>query len=174
MGGLTNAIPFTRSSLSEDIFPHRNTGRQVLVDDPFEHGRIAFPVPCAFGVHHRDRPLLADPQTIGLAAIDAALLRESQFLEASLEKVPRCETALSFTAFGFRLVGAQEDVPPDDGNAEGFGFAVEFVHRYASAGLRSLNVIVRRWVLFRLLVCSGADSECPCPVFAASPLQLPS
>lgn len=149
MGGLTNAIPFTRSSLSEDIFPHRNAGRQVLVDDPFEHGRIAFSVPCAFGVHHRDRPPLADPQTIDLAAVDTALLRESQFLQASLEKVPRCETTLSFTAFGFRLVGAQEDMPPDDGNAEGSGFAVEFVHRYGSAGLRSLNVMVRRCVPVR-------------------------
>lgn len=47
---------------------------QVFLDDPLEYRRVARAIPGPFRIHHRDRPALADPETIGLGAQDAPLL----------------------------------------------------------------------------------------------------
>src|ERR1043165_9169780 len=60
--------------LEYQVLLHSLSGDQVLLDDAFEHLRIAFPVPCAFGIDHGNRTTLADTQTIGFGPQDAARL----------------------------------------------------------------------------------------------------
>ena len=53
---------------------HRSTSHEVLLDDPFEHRRVAVVVPGPFRIDDGDGSLLADAQAIGLGAVDPALL----------------------------------------------------------------------------------------------------
>src|SRR6185369_11803392 len=83
---------------------------QMLLDDPFEHGWIAGTIPGPFRIDHGNRSALTDSQAIGFRAQDAALFRESQFLEPPLEIVPGFEAASFLTAFRSCLIGTQENV----------------------------------------------------------------
>src|ERR1041385_6671513 len=83
----------------------------MLLNDPLQHRRWAGVIPRAFGINDGDPPLLADAQTVCLAAIDQRLRAdESQFIEPLFEKIPRRQTLLLRRALRFRLVGAQENV----------------------------------------------------------------
>jgi len=84
----------------------------VLLNDPFEHRRVAAVIPHSFGPDDRDRARLAHPQTIDLGPCDAAAFGQSQNFQARFQIVPCNETALAIAAFGLGLVAAQENVPP--------------------------------------------------------------
>ena len=96
----------------------------MFLNDALEDRRIARPVPRAFGIHDGDGAALADAKAIHLAAQDAALLRQSELLQAALEKLPRRETAILITAFRVRLVAAQKDVAASGRDADRFGHAL--------------------------------------------------
>src|SRR4029079_3207818 len=98
----------------DEELAHDLSLEEVLLDDPFEHRRIAFPVPRALGIDDRNRPAFADPQAVGLRAEDAALIGEPQFLEAALQIVPGREPARLVATLRRGLIAAEEDVAPGD------------------------------------------------------------
>src|SRR5262245_64672474 len=94
----------------DEVLEDRMTTHEMVVDDAFENGRVARPVPRALGIHDGDRSALANAKAIGLRAKDAALFREAELLQPSLEKVPRGEAALLLTALGVGLIAAEKYV----------------------------------------------------------------
>jgi len=92
---------------------------EMLLDDPLEGRRVALAIPRAFGIDHRHWAGFADAQAVGLAAQDAALFGQAQLLQAFLQKVPGRHATLEVAALGFGLLGAQEDVPARDRDADG-------------------------------------------------------
>src|SRR3954447_8298211 len=97
----------------ECLFDHP-AADEVLLDDPLEHRRIAPRVPRALRIDDRDRSAFADPQAVGLAAKNAALLRQPELLEPSLQVVPGREPPLLVATLRLRLIAAEKDVPPGD------------------------------------------------------------
>ena len=93
-------------------------GDQMLLNNPFEHGRIALAVPGAFRVHDRNRTTLADAEAVGFGAKDAALLGELQLFETPLQKRPCGEAALLLAALGFGLIAAEKNMAPRDGHTD--------------------------------------------------------
>src|SRR5215211_6674666 len=89
-------------------------GHEVLLDNTFQHRRIALRVPGAVRVDDGDRPAFANAQAVRFGPQDAALLRQAQFLETPFEECPRLEAAILVTAFRLVLVAAEKDVPPRD------------------------------------------------------------
>jgi hypothetical protein len=98
----------------DQMLGHHAAGDQMLLNNPFEHRRIALAVPHAFRVHDRNRTTLADAEAVGFGAKDAALFGELQLFETPLQKIPCGKATLLVAAFGFRLIAAQKDVAPRD------------------------------------------------------------
>ena len=48
---------------------------EMFLNDAVEHGWIALPIPCPFGIDNGDRAAFADSEAVHLAAQDSALLR---------------------------------------------------------------------------------------------------
>ena len=90
-------------------------------DDTLETIRVAPMIPRPFGVDDGDRTTFANPKTVRLGPIDAALLGQFQLLESALEIIPCFERPLAVAALRIGLVAAEEDMPPRDANAHGFG-----------------------------------------------------
>src|SRR5260370_24688437 len=93
----------------ERVF-HDASADEVFLDNPLENRRIALPVPRPFRIDDGDRPAFADPEAVGLAAKDAALLGEPELFEPPLQVVPRGESALLVAAFRLGLIATQKDV----------------------------------------------------------------
>jgi hypothetical protein len=91
-------------------------GNQVVLDDALEDRRITFAVPGAFGIDHRNRTALANTQTVGLGAQDAAPVGQAELLQPPFQKVPCGQPAFLLAALRRRLVAAEKDVPPRDGD----------------------------------------------------------
>jgi hypothetical protein len=86
----------------------------MFSDDALEYFRRDRVIPGAFRIHNCDRSLVANTQAVGFCAIhDVIRPRESQLLQSSFEVIPGGEPFFSRRARGFRLVGAEEDMPPD-------------------------------------------------------------
>ena len=88
-----------------------SAGNQVFLDDPFEHRRIAVPVPGALGIDDRDRATFTNPQTVRLGSQDAALLGQPQRLEPALQEFPRREAAILLATLWRCLIAAEKNVP---------------------------------------------------------------
>src|SRR5687767_1727698 len=86
--------------LLDEMFADGAAGDEVLLDDLFEHRRVALAVPGAFLIDLRNRPAFADSQAIRLGAQDAALLRQAQLLQPALQELPRRDPPLLFAALG--------------------------------------------------------------------------
>ena len=93
------------------------TANQMFLNDPFEHRRVAGPIPGALRIDDSDRSAFADPQAVGFCAEDSALFRQSQLFQSPLEIVPCFEATRLLAALRRRLIGAQEDVTPRHRNA---------------------------------------------------------
>jgi len=91
---------------------------EVLLDDALQVGGRARVVPDPIGVDYRDGSVFTDPQAVGFAAEDRALLpsrrAETEFSQASFEVIPGSQTRGAVAAFGFGWVGAEEDVAPEE------------------------------------------------------------
>ena len=127
-------------------------GNQVFLDDALEHGRIACAVPGAFGIDDRNRAALADAQAVGLGAQDAALVRQAELLQPPLQKVPRRQAAFLLAALRGRLVAAEKDVPPRDGDADrGGDLSLRFESSaptvHSVTGMQTLRTLVDFGVL---------------------------
>ncbi len=73
----------------EDEFSHRPPLDEMLLNNPFQHGRRDRVVPGAIGIHNCNRALLANAQAIRLGAVYGMLgLRQAQLLQAPLQIVP--------------------------------------------------------------------------------------
>src|SRR5438093_4693824 len=97
---------------------------QMLLDDALERRGIALAVPATLGVHDRNRPALANPQAIGLAAENAALLRQPELLQPLFQERPGREPALLLTALRRGLIAAEKDVAPRCAHADRVGDAL--------------------------------------------------
>ncbi len=100
---------------------HRTSSDEVLLDDAFEHRRVARGVPGAVRIDDGNGPTFADPQAVGFGAQDTALVRETELLQASLQVVPCREPTLLIAAFRRALIAAQKDVAPRDRDADAGG-----------------------------------------------------
>jgi len=89
-------------------------GDQVFLNDSLQNGRVAFAVPSTFRVHNRNRTTFTDAQAVRFGAKDAALFREPQLLQTTLQEIPRGEAAILVTAFRFRLIAAEKDMASRD------------------------------------------------------------
>jgi len=110
------------------------SAHQVLLNDAFQDRRVARVVPRALGIDDRDGSALADAQTIGLGALDAALFGQFQFAQTSLQIIPRLVAAFFVTALGNCLIATEEDVPSRRRYANvlrdgALGFALGGLHR---------------------------------------------
>src|SRR5215208_1446762 len=97
---------------------HDAAFHQMLVNDPFQYGRIAFAVPGALWIHDGDWTTLANAQAVGFRAQDTALFGKFQLLEPPLQKIPCSEAAVLVAAFRVGLVAAQKNMPPRDWHAD--------------------------------------------------------
>src|SRR5258708_16758223 len=102
-----------REASAERVLQNQMVGgdsprEEMLLDDRFEHRRIARGVPGTLGIHDGDRSAFADAQAIRLCAQDAALLRQSELFEPPLEKVPLGKPVILLPALGTRLVLAED------------------------------------------------------------------
>jgi hypothetical protein len=97
------------------------TRDEVLLDDAFEHRRVALAVPSALGVHNGNRAAFADSQAIRLRPQDTALLRQAKLLEPPLQEVPRGEAAPQLATLGRPLIAAEKDVTPRDWHSDARG-----------------------------------------------------
>src|SRR5262249_12029080 len=91
---------------------------QMLLDDALQHWRVAPRVPRAFRIDDGDRSAFADAQAVRLCPQGAALLRQTELLQAALEEVPRCEAAILLAALRVGLIAAEKNVTPRDRNAD--------------------------------------------------------
>jgi hypothetical protein len=73
-------------------------------------------VPDAFGVDHRNRALLANPQTVRFGAID--LRHEPKFRKAPFQVIPRFEAGVLGAALRLGLIATEKDVTADAGNLQ--------------------------------------------------------
>src|SRR5262245_16541786 len=104
--------------LGDQILLDDSPGDQVILDDPLQHRRIAGAIPRAFGIDDRNRSAFTNAQAVRFRAQDAALLRQAELLEPLFQEIPRSETSLLVAALRLRLIAAQEDVPPRDGDTD--------------------------------------------------------
>jgi len=81
-------------ALADERFGHKVAADQVLLNDLFQHRRVAAAVPRAFGIDDRDWPALADAQAVGLGPQHAAVVAQAQLLEPH---PPSLDPALSRT-----------------------------------------------------------------------------
>jgi hypothetical protein len=91
---------------------------QVVLDDALENRRVALAIPGAFRIDDRNRTALTDAQAVGLGPQYATLIRETEFLQPPLQELPRGQAPLLVAALRRRLVAAEKDVPPRDGDAD--------------------------------------------------------
>ena len=117
---LVQAVEETARQINAKNFDgaFRNFADKVFLDDAFEHRRVAGAVPSAFRVDDGDRTALADAQAVRLGPEDATAFRQAELLQPAFEKIPRRETAFFLTAFRFRLIAAEKNVPPRDRHAD--------------------------------------------------------
>jgi hypothetical protein len=78
--------------------------------DFFQYLRAAGVIPDAFGINNRNRPVLADTQAIGFRSIYPAGAVEVEFTQPPLKILPGFDADFFFTAFRFRLIGAQKNM----------------------------------------------------------------
>lgn len=90
---------------------------EVLLDDALENRRVALAVPDTFRIDDRDRTAFTNAQAVGLRAENAAPIRQAELLQAPLQELPRGQAPFLVAAFRRRLVAAEKDVPPRDGDA---------------------------------------------------------
>lgn len=107
--------------LFDQVCRHDLATDQVLLNDRFEHRRIACGVPCALGVDDGNGTAVADAQAVGFGAQDSASIGESQFLEPPLQELPRHESSFLVAALGSRLIATQKNVAARDGDADFIG-----------------------------------------------------
>jgi hypothetical protein len=90
----------------------------MFLYDPLQNRRVALAVPRTFGIDDRNRPPLADAETVGFRAKDAALFGELQLFEAPLQERPCDEATLLVAAFRFGLIAAEKNMAPRDSNTD--------------------------------------------------------
>ena len=99
---------------SEDEFLDRLTADEVLLQDAFEDFGSGRVIPDAVGIDHGDGSVLANPQAVGLGAINAAVRPGQLSLgESLLEVIPGGPGDFGRSAFGLGLFRAEENVALD-------------------------------------------------------------
>ena len=91
------------------------SANQMLLDDPFQHQWVTLSIPGTFGIDHRDRPALADAETVGLGAQDAPLFGQSELPQATLQELPRPPTRApdhNTSVWSGRSIAGCADAPP--------------------------------------------------------------
>ena len=83
---------------------------EMLLDDPFQHGRIAGSIPGALGIDNRDRATFADAQAVGFGPQHPAGFGEAELFESTFQIVPGSERPITVATFRGRLIRAQEDM----------------------------------------------------------------
>src|SRR5687768_2097101 len=96
----------------------RLTADQMFLEDTFEHGRIALPVPDPIGIDHGDGAAAADVEAVGAGGVDAFLARKPQLLEALVQVLPGADRPLAAAALGLGRIAAEEHVALDLPDAE--------------------------------------------------------
>jgi len=91
----------------------------MLLNDSLQHRRIALAVPCPFRVYDCNRTTFADAEAVDFRAKDAALFRELQLFEPSLQERPCGEATLLLAAFRFGLIAAEKNMAPRDWHTDG-------------------------------------------------------
>lgn len=99
----------------------RMSADQVLLNDALQNLGRAGMIPRTVRIDQGNRTALADAQTIGFGAINAAAASQIEFIEPLFQIVPRGQAGIAVTAFGLCLIAAQENVSAGVGDAQFFG-----------------------------------------------------
>src|SRR5262245_13958707 len=91
---------------------------EMLLDDALEYGRIAGAVPGTLRIDHCNRAAFANPEAIRLRSQDAALIGQTELLQAALQIIPRGQATLLLAALRRRLIGAEKDVAAGNRHAD--------------------------------------------------------
>src|SRR5579872_7461424 len=95
----------------------------MFLDDSLQHFGRRRVIPDTVGIDDCDRPLLADPQAVGLGAINAVFtLQEATLSKPLLQIIPGDVGDLAGSAFRIGLVGAKKDVAAERADAEDASF----------------------------------------------------
>ena len=78
----------------------------MFLDDPFQYFGGAGMIPRPVRVDHCNGPVTADAKAVGFGAIDLARCIETEFLQASLQVLPRFQAGLFGAALGNGLIAA--------------------------------------------------------------------
>src|SRR5439155_935288 len=90
----------------------------MFLNNALEHFRRDGVVPRSIGIDDRNGTLLANAQAICFRAVNGVVrFCQSEFFEPLLQVLPRCQAFFLWRAYGFRLIRAQENVPPDSSNS---------------------------------------------------------
>jgi hypothetical protein len=83
-------------------------------------------IPGSLGIDDRDRTLVADPQTVRFRPVNGIIRPgKPQLFQSSFQVIPGCHSFFLWRTFGFRLVGAQEDMTSDFSDPELFDKSAE-------------------------------------------------
>jgi hypothetical protein len=109
--------PTVRERVSrETVLFYYLAADQVFLDDALQHFWCGGVIPDAFGVDDGDGPAFADTEAVGLGAIH--VVEESQFSQAAFQVVPGFDAHLSRAALRIGLLGTQEDMVLNGGDAQ--------------------------------------------------------
>lgn len=92
---------------------------EMFLNDAFNDRWGASGIPDSLGIHHGNRAIHTNAQTVCFGAKDTTLFTESQFFKAGFKVVPCLEAQLFVTAFWLGLITAEQDVATGDINAQG-------------------------------------------------------
>jgi len=116
--------------LGEGVFFDGDSLEDVFLEDAFDDFGGAGVVPGAVGVDDGDGALGAGAEAVGFGAEEVwgGAGGEAEFGDAAFEVVPGVDAGLFGAAFGFGLVGAEEEVAASGVEAEGLGGVGEVLH----------------------------------------------
>jgi len=75
----------SQGMLCEEMIHHRPPADEVFLDDPLQDGGRARVIPGSLGINHGNRPMVADPEAIGLGPVDPSISRQAQFIQSFLQ-----------------------------------------------------------------------------------------
>src|SRR5215210_7013686 len=87
-------------ALKDDELADRHAADQMFLEDAFEHGWIALPVPHPVGIDHGDRAAAADVEAIGARGVDAPFAHQAQLFEPLRQVLPGADRPLAAAALG--------------------------------------------------------------------------
>ena len=100
----------TQPLLHDEMFADHLAADQMLLNNPFQYGRVTAGVPGSFGVYDCHGATETDSETVGLRAKHAPAPTQAQFTQTLFEVIPGEERPFTFAALGLGLIATEKNV----------------------------------------------------------------